>query len=118
MLVIPRSFAINAPLIQAMPPAPSHTRRWLQFGLRDIIIWVTPYAALMAWIMAWRDDTPPTNDIFGDAFGEALFEALRYIAMLGLSAVWLIMFLGAKLLVPMLHRLMAKPVNRQPEPQP
>ena len=48
-----------------MPPAPKHSRRWLQFGLGTILLWIVPYTAAVAWTLSWPlpDDPTPSDPL-------------------------------------------------------
>jgi antibiotic biosynthesis monooxygenase (ABM) superfamily enzyme len=85
-------------------------KRWFQFSMLEIVFWTFPYAAILAWIMAQRDQSPASNDLFGDALGEAMFLTLKLIAVVVVTMAWPVVFVVTKLAVAWLRRGAARKV--------
>jgi hypothetical protein len=68
---------------------------WYRLRLRELRVWAIPYAALLFWILPWQD-MPPSDDIIGDAYGSAIRLTIQCLAVPGITAAWIILFMAAK----------------------
>jgi len=86
------AFAVLSRMTDSVPG-----RRWHQFSLGGLMLWVVPYVTVITLILSQQDATPPSNDPFVDAFGEALFHGLKVFAALAFTGIWLTAFVAVKI---------------------
>jgi hypothetical protein len=69
-------------------------RRRFQFGLGAYLLWVVPYFAMLACVLAWRDETKTDEDFLD--LGKAIFFGLKLFAAFSVTFLWVSAYFVAK----------------------